>query len=318
MGIKLSAAFLAGLLLFGCSVGYPPDETVLPLVAGLGWQDPQPSRDGPFLEVPKEIRVSADFLGSSRAETAVLGKGVVRIYSPRGRLLSSFTLSDGAYLPVLVHDYDGDGKKDFYFGTSRAPRPKIAVYSGLGRRIGQVVLTDHQFDGSVFLPAAVSGDRLYAVSRESWPDRPRGIFSFQLPGMELLWFFHLPVLPVGVSVQKRNDGDEILIVNHQTIATSLWRYLGKDQEFVDNSDITLQMIALDREGNLVNHGELAGESGERFTGTVHFFPLEERYGSGFRVLIRDETGGDRWFLSDPSATPGEGVFPLIPGHDPFK
>jgi hypothetical protein len=318
MGINRTAAFLALLLLFGCSVEYPPDETVLPLAAGIGWKDPQPVRDGPSLDVPEEIRVSGDFLGSSREETAVLGRGKVRIYSSRGRLVSFFNLPDDGYLPVLVHDYDRDGKKDFYCGTSRAPRPEIAVYSGLGRRIGQVVLTGHQFDGSVFLPAAVSGDRLYAVSRESWPDRPRGIFSFRLPDMELLWFFHLPVLPVGVTIQKTPAGDDVLIVNHQTIATSLWRYLGKDQAFVENSDISLQLIALDQDGNLVDHGELTGESGEGFAGTAYFFPLEEAYGSGFRVLIRDETGGDRWFLSDPSAKPGEGVFPLIPGHDPFK
>ena len=318
MGINRTIPLLALLLLFGCSAGYPPDETVLPLTSGIGWKDPQPVRDGPSAEVPGEIRVTDDFLGSPQAETAVWAGDTVKIINSRGTIVSSFILPGESFLPVLVHDYDRDGKKDFYCGTSRTPRPEIAVYNGLGRRIGQVILTDHQFDGSVFLPAAVSGDRLYAVSRESWPDRPRGIFAFQLPDMELLWFFHLPVLPVGLAVQKRGAGDEVLIVNHQTIATSLWRYLGKDQNFVDNSDITLQMITLDREGNLIDHGELVGESGEPFTGTVHFYPLGDRYGSGFRVLIRDEFGADRWFLLDPSATPGEGVFPLIPGHDPFR
>ena len=318
MGIKGPAAFLAALLLFGCAVGYPPDETVLPLTDGGGWQNPQPVRDGPSLEVPEEIRIREDFLGGAREETAVLSRGKVRILGSRGREVASFTLPGDSYLPVLVHDYDGDGKKDFYCGTVRAPRPEIAVFNGLGGRIGKVVLTDHRFDGSLFLPAAISGDRLYAVSRESWPDRPRGIFAFRLPDMELLWFFHLPVLPVGLSVQKRGPGDEILLVNHQTIATSLWRYLGKDQEFVDTSDISLQLIALDREGNLVSYTELTDEAGRPFTGTVRFLPLGDSYGSGYRILIRDETGEDRWFLPDPSADTPTGSLSLISGADPFR
>ena len=210
---------------------------------------------------------------------------------PDAKVITSFEIGKGLF-PVFCADLDLDGKKDIFFGSNGAERPCAEVRNGCGAIIARYYPSKELTGVSGFIPGLFTGDSLYCMVLPNWVDQPRGIAKYDAKSGKKIWFFHTPALPIGLCVQRDKNGSEVLIINHKTLTSGMWRYIGTDKQFIADGDIDAGFIAIRADGSLASFYKLTNAAGGNpVRGEIYFSAADDSFGSELSVNVIDPNKG---------------------------
>jgi hypothetical protein len=259
------------------------------------------------------VLLFGDLAGGPGPEVVLFGSGTLLIYTPEGELVVKRIFPTPMQAGLLA-DYDGDGKADIFVGTAGAARPAISVVNGRGDTIFEYRVPDGAPDYRSFLPVGVERGRLYVLARESWPDSPRGLLCYRVPGFETVWEFALPSTPLGVAVQRRRDGSAVFTFSGSAPAQGVFQRLGKYLGPAGTLDAEVRLFRADADGEVVDKAAVTVD-GRTLAGTATFMPLEDDPDGRILMVHRPAQDPDYatpavLYLIDPASAASVAAYPL--------
>jgi hypothetical protein len=213
----------------------------------------------------------ADIVAGPEPEIVICGTRSLAIFGESGNLIAERALAE-PHRAGLAADYDGDGKEDVYFGTVGAARPVVRIWNGRGDVIYEFGPDDSASDYRSFLPVLLRDGRLYVLARENWPDSPRGLLCYRVPGFQELWDFALPSDPLSMIVQPGRSGSEVFTFSGTARAQGVFQHLGRDRSSASDLDAAVRLFRTNPAGEVVGqHAVTVG--GATLAGNAEFLPL---------------------------------------------
>ncbi len=133
-------------------------------------------------------------------EVVVSARAGVAVYSLRGQLLASVTVTEPTLTPGVLTDIDGDRKLDIVVGSTQGTDPVVRVYDGRGRLIqSRRLQAADQSVGAVHPIGTLDGDLIVSAA-DLWIAGPRGVFRLHPPRLGAAWFAAVPTGMLGGTV----------------------------------------------------------------------------------------------------------------------
>ena len=253
------------------------------------------------IELPDVITLmAADLAGDNGPEIICGSLTDASILDISGRLLSSFRLEKGD-TPVLLRDFDDDGKQDIIFHRPQGPRAGLRVFNGVGIELASF---SPIIKGSKFARLTVEStdmEHLYLRLNTDNVSGHRGYMKLSFPELGPLWFFATPFIPEQLFTAKNiRNGEILLFPGWRTTYTGMYTVFGKEMIICCDLEPAFSFFPIDKNGEYCEQIQLEDSDGvlrgrirylkETDNGFILLHESDSFESEMFRLLTLDKSG----------------------------